>query len=105
VRVVCLYLDGKPVGFKLLSVAKDNGDKDAEFRYAQLLSTGFVTQPRDVKRALEILESLAGREHKLSQYILGLRHLKDDKVKEGLAFLQRSADNGFGLACAQLGEY
>ncbi|KAJ3414112.1 hypothetical protein HDV05_007056 [Chytridiales sp. JEL 0842] len=88
----------------LKGIAKEKGDLDAAFRHAQMLSQGFVTQPKDILKAFEMLATLAERGHKVSQYVLGLHCVNDGKVEEGTTWIRRSADQGFGMACAQLGD-
>ncbi|KAJ3239241.1 hypothetical protein HDU81_006346 [Chytriomyces hyalinus] len=67
---------GKPLGFKILEMCKNEGNLDAEFKYAHILSQGFEGQKRNQTAAIDILESLAARKHPISTYVLAARQIK-----------------------------
>ncbi|KAI9332272.1 hypothetical protein DFJ73DRAFT_963463 [Zopfochytrium polystomum] len=79
------------------------GDMDAEFKVAHMLSVGFEGQPRDVKLSVRLLEQLAGRDHPLSQYILGMRLIKNERQAEGVVLIEKAASAGHPTACTQMG--
>ncbi|TPX72840.1 hypothetical protein SpCBS45565_g00198 [Spizellomyces sp. 'palustris'] len=98
--------DGLPLARKVLEIASRGGDMDAEYQYAQVLSKDMPGFKKDVKQALQIMRSLASRNHGLSQYILGLRHISTGSdVSSGIKLLESAARSGITQANSQLGLY
>ncbi|KAI8845677.1 hypothetical protein BJ741DRAFT_585506 [Chytriomyces cf. hyalinus JEL632] len=67
---------GKPLGFKILEMCKNEGNLDAEFKYAHILSQGFEGQKRNQTAAIEILQSLVAKKHPISTYVLAVRQIR-----------------------------
>ncbi|KAJ3102196.1 hypothetical protein HK100_004412 [Physocladia obscura] len=83
---------GKPLGFKMLEMCKNQGNLDAEFKYAHALSKGFESQPRDIPKSLEILKLLVSKKHALSTYIYALRLIKQ-ATNPNIGFSNRPLDS------------
>ncbi|KAI9205201.1 uncharacterized protein BJ171DRAFT_503229 [Polychytrium aggregatum] len=95
--------EGQPLGFHLYQRIGELGEMEGEFRCAQLLSTGYQGQKRDLSRAMEQIQSLAERGHAVSQYLMGESAFKRGDSASGLEWIQKSADNGYPTAYVQLG--
>ncbi|KAI8611931.1 hypothetical protein BC830DRAFT_1139049 [Chytriomyces sp. MP71] len=67
---------GKPLGCKVLEICKNEGNMDAEFKYAHAISQGFPGQKRDLERSIALLESLVAKRHPLSTFVYALRLIK-----------------------------
>ncbi|KAI8920149.1 hypothetical protein DFJ77DRAFT_451331 [Powellomyces hirtus] len=96
--------EGAPFARLILEIAAGKGEMDAEFQLAQLLVEDLPGSPKNPSKALQLLASLAGRNHPASQYNLGRRYVSTGSdIKGGLILLKKAAENGMAQACAQLG--
>ncbi|KAJ3016034.1 hypothetical protein HKX48_004252 [Thoreauomyces humboldtii] len=97
--------DGAWLGRRVFEIAIRKGDQNAEFQLAQVLCEDLPPDsPKDIPRALQILRSLAGRNHAQAQYALGMRYVSTGSdVHGGIALLERAAKNDHPSAWTQLG--